>query len=67
MALHLQLPSLRGVYYALELGWTAQDSIDMPVGSSEAMMNELASLEVGISVHCGSGEDHIAATDSTCH
>ncbi|KAL4458015.1 hypothetical protein ABPG75_012880 [Micractinium tetrahymenae] len=40
-----KLPSLRCLHYALELGWTAQDSSDMPTGSYEAMTNELASLQ----------------------
>ncbi|KAL4457511.1 hypothetical protein ABPG75_012376 [Micractinium tetrahymenae] len=40
-----KLPRLRALHYALELGWTAQDTLDMPMGAIEAMMDELASLE----------------------
>ena len=42
----LQLPNLRALYAALELGWTAQNSVDMPINAHEKMMNELDSLEV---------------------
>ncbi|PRW18345.1 putative ATP-dependent DNA helicase [Chlorella sorokiniana] len=46
-----RLPGLKAVYYALELGWSSMDlRVSIAPGGSEAMMNELDSLEVRLNV-----------------